>query len=821
MARLLAFFLLLVAALPAAAQTVSERNGPGAVALVSGGKPGAILVDPADDAGVLRAAHDLAADFGRVTGTEARLANVADTVVIAGTVGKSALVDRLARTGKLDLGGVTGRWEAYVHQVVEHPLPGVARALVIAGADRRGTIFGIYDLSQRIGVSPWYWWADVAPRRHAALYVLPGRRVEAPAVRYRGIFLNDEEPALGGWARKTFGGLNHKFYERVFELILRQRGNLLWPAMWGKSFFEDDPANARLANEMGVAISTSHHEPLMRAQQDWHTHNGGAWDYTQNAERLRAFWREGVERTNGMDRLVTIGMRGDGDEPMAQGTATKLLETIVADQRRIISEATGRPAAETPQVWALYKEVQDYYDACMRVPDDVTLLFSDDNWGNIRRLPEPGERRAGGYGVYYHFDYVGDPRNYKWIDTIQLGRVAEQMRLAYDHGARQLWIANVGDLKPLELPTSFFLDYAWNPDAWPVDRNVDYASAWAARQFGPVHAREIGGILTRYGNLAARRKPELLAPDTYTLDEWDRVAGEWEALEFDAETIGHSLPSRDRDSYLELVLHKAMAFANLHALYRSVAYNRVHAADHLGDAMLFADEARRRFARDGALRALYESAAGGKWAGMLAQTHIGYAGWQQPDRDVMPELKTLAGPGKRASPPAPPVWNAVAVDAAHFAKAQPAAGLAWRTIPNLGHSGAAVAAFPMIATAPAPGSGPRLDYVVSFPTPGDVTLEVQAAPDLDVSGQGRLRYAIAIDEDAPQAVNLLAGETAASWAKAVAENVRRGTTRHHVARAGRHVVHIWVVDPQVVFERIVAAWGPLPPTYLGPPEKRP
>ena len=822
MARLAAFLLLLLAAFPAAAQIVSERGAPGSVPLIQEGRPVPILVDPADDPAVQRAARDLASDFGRVSGTDARLLAMpeqpAQALVIAGTIGRSPIIDRLVKAGKLDVAGVSGRWEAYVLQVVDRPLPGTARALVIAGADRRGTVFGIYDLSQGIGVSPWYWWADAAPRRHTRLYAAPGRTVQAPAVKYRGLFLNDEEPALGGWARKTFGGLNHKFYARVFELILRQRGNLLWPAMWGKSFFEDDPENARLANEMGVIVSTSHHEPLMRAQQDWHTHQGGAWDYTKNGERLRAFWREGVARTNAMDRLVTIGMRGDGDQPMTQGTATKLLETIVADQRRIIAEATGRPAADTPQVWALYKEVQDYYDAGMRVPDDVTLLFSDDNWGNIRRLPDPGQARAGGTGVYYHFDYVGDPRNYKWIDTVQLGRVAEQMRLAYDHGARQLWIANVGDLKPLELPTGFFLDYAWNPDAWPVERISDYASDWSARQFGPEHAREIGAVLTRYGDLAARRKPELLAPETYGLDEWERVSAEWQALADEARRIGRLLPARDRDAYLELVLHKVLAFANLHELYRVVALNRAHAAAGFADADALAEQARRLFAWDAELRRLYEGAAGGKWPEMMAQTHIGYSGWQQPERDVMPELGMLAGPGTPAAPLPPARWNAVAIAATRFARAVPAAGLAWRTIPHLGRTGAAVAAFPMTAPAPATGQGPRLDYTVSIPQAGEVTLEVEAAPDLDVSGRARLRYAVALDREAPQVVNLLSGETSASWAKAVAENVRRGTTRHQVASAGRHVIHIWAVDPQLVFERIVAAWGSLPPTALGPPE---
>jgi len=263
-----------------------------------------------------------------------------------------------------------------------------------------------------------------------------------------------------------------------------------------------------------------------------------------------------------------------------------------------------------------------------------------------------------------------------------------------------------------------------------------------------------------------------------------------------------------------------LAFANLHALYRTVAVNRAHAADELADTSVFADEARRRFARDAELRGLYESAAAGKWTGMMAQTHIGYTGWQQPDRDVMPEMKTLAGPGKPV-PPRPPVqWNAVAVDAAHFTRAETAGELAWRTIPHLGRTGTAVAAFRAATEAPAPGKGPRLDYQLSLPKSGAVTIEVQAAPDLDVSGKGQLRYAVALDDEAPQVVNLLAGETPATWAKAVAENVRRGVTRHRLAAPGRHRLHIWMIDPQIVLERIVAAWGPVPQSYLGPPEER-
>jgi hypothetical protein len=818
-ARLPAALLLLLALLagtPAAARApfqVAEQPAPGAVRLLAPGKPTALLVDPADDAGVLRAARDVARDIGRVGGTDALILPEpparAEALIIAGTV-STPLIERLAKAGKIDLTGVRGRWEAYALQVVEKPLPGVARALVIAGADRRGAIFGLYDLSQRIGVSPWYWWADVAPRHHDRLYALPGRQMEAPAVKYRGIFLNDEEPALGNWARRTFKGINHHFYERVFELILRQRGNLLWPAMWGKSFFEDDPENARLAAAMGVVVGTSHHEPLMRAQEDWHKHGAGPWDYAANGERLRAFWREGVGRTNGMDRILTVGMRGDGDEPMTQGTATQLLERIVADQRRIITEATGRPAAETPQVWALYKEVQDYYDAGMRVPDDVTLLFSDDNWGNIRRLPEPGAKRAGGYGVYYHFDYVGAPRNYKWIDTVQIERVWQQMRRAYDHGARQLWIANVGDLKPMELPTSFFLDFAWNPDAWPLERLPSYTSDWAARQFGPAHAAEIGPILTGYADLAARRKPELLAPETYSLAEWDCVEGAWRELAERAAAVAARLPAADRDAYLQLVLHPVLAFGNLHALYRTVALNRDHAARHLPDTDALAAEARRLFARDAELRRLYESAAGGKWAEMMSQTHVGYTGWQQPDRDVMPAVATLAASATAPRPappePEPPVWR-MGVGASLYALAVPANGIGWRVIPHLGPAFGAIEAYPTTAPTQPVGKGPRLDFKVPFEAAGEVSVEVLTAPDLDVRGKGQLRYAVAIDGEAPQLVNL-ADRDEKSWERAVAENGRRGVTRHPIARAGVHIVRLWLVDPGLVFEQITVSGQP-------------
>lgn len=635
---------------------VCSTTTTGALLLIDHARPTGVVADAHDYPGVLRAARDLQSDLARVAGNTGTFstadAPAQPTAIIVGTLGRSARIDRIVRERHIDTSGVKGRWEAYLLQVVEHPEPGIDRALLIAGADQRGTIYGIYELSRRIGVSPWYWWADVPVPRQLTLYVAPGRLVDAPAVHWRGIFLNDEDPALGGWMKAKFGGPNHRFYAHVFELMLRLKANTLWPAMWGRAFADDDPQNPVLASDYGVVIGTSHHEPMMRAHVEWQRYGKGPWNYATNADALRAFWRRGIERMGNHESLVTIGMRGDGDEPMTQGTAIGLLERIVADQRRIIAEVTGKPAAQTPQVWALYKEVQDYFDAGMRVPDDVTLLFSDDNWGNLRRLPKPGSKRGGGYGIYYHFDYVGGPRNYKWIDSTQIERVWQQMQLAYAYGADRLWIVNVGDLKPLEFPISFFLDLAWNPRAMTAQQLAAYPASWAAQQFGAAHAAEAGALLTRYTQYNARRKPELLSPDTYSLTnfhEAERVDADWQSLAERTQRLGDALPPAWHDAWYELLGYPILASANLDALYLAAARNRLYAAQGRATTNAQAALVQHLFARDAELASRYEQdTAGGKWTSMMAQTHIGYTGWQQPETNVMPRTTTLTVPDTAA-----------------------------------------------------------------------------------------------------------------------------------------------------------------------------
>lgn len=622
-----------------AAEPAAVTLSPSADAfpLIAAGKPARIEYDQTDFPGAIRAIQGLRGDLAALSGGEP---TKDAPVVIIGTLGKSAAIDALVASGKLDVSKVRGQWEAFVQQVVENPRPGVARALVIAGADKRGTIFGAYDLSERAGVSPWTWWADVPAPKRSDVFIAPGANVQKPAVKYRGIFLNDEEPALGPWARAKFGGINHAFYERVFELILRLKGDYLWPAMWGKSIYDDDPLSAPLADEMGVVLGTSHHEPMSRAHVEWERYGAGRWDYAKNPDTLRRFWREGVTRMGANESLVTVGMRGDGDEPMTQGTATQLLETIVADQRKIIADVTGKPPEKTPQVWALYKEVQDYYDAGMRVPDDVTLLFADDNWGNIRRLPEPGKTRPGGYGVYYHFDYVGGPRNYKWLNTNQIERAWEQMKLAADYGADQLWIVNVGDLKPMELPTEFFLDYAWNPAALPVEKLPAYTKAWAAQQFGPEHADEIAALLDGYTKLNARRKPELIDASTFSLtnfNEAERVEAEWADLEKRADALRAAIPKAQDDAFFQLVWFPVKASANYTRLQIAAGRNRLYASQGRIATNAQIDLVQTLFDRDAELTRQHDAIAGGKWLHMMDQVHIGYMGWQQPDKNIIPK----------------------------------------------------------------------------------------------------------------------------------------------------------------------------------------
>jgi hypothetical protein len=693
------------------AYVLTERR-PGCFPLVSAGRATPLVVAADDHQGVVRAVGDLADDLARVTGIRPNVSTLAPTapvprgreIVLIGTLGRSRLIDALAAAGKLDVAVLRGRWETSLQQVVERPLPGVDRALVIAGSDQRGTIYGAYDVSRGIGVSPWLYWDDVVPQHRDELHVLPGAHTQGtPAVKYRGFFINDENPSLGTWAPATFGpglapgypgGFNSAFYAKVFEVMLRLKANYLWPAVWGRAFAEDDPRNHATASAYGVVTGTSHEAPMMRGIEEWNRHavaavrdasgaittpghdpygGTGEWSFRHNSAALKAYWTDGIRRMTdqGFEGVVTLGMRGNGDTSLGDGDGIELMDEIITAQRTILSEVTGLSAQELsgiPQVWTMYKEVQRYWDSGLRAPDDVTVVFTDDNWGNIRKVPDPAlPPRSGGYGLYYHLDYVGGGRDYKWVDTTSLPNMWDQLHQTWTYGVRNLWVVNVGDLKGCEFSTQFFLDYAWNPERWQLADIPEWEQHYARENFGAEHAAAIAEVLHAYARLQSRRKPELLNrritvdpakdlstdPSAVMYDdqatpfsltsyrELERVTSEWARLGERAQSIGRALPQSAQDAYYELVLYQVQATANLYALREAEFTNIFHAGQGRATANDLAATTEARFADDLALAGRFNSAvAGGKWKGFQTQPHIDYgdvdrygpnAPWQEPE----------------------------------------------------------------------------------------------------------------------------------------------------------------------------------------------
>ncbi|WP_339617012.1 glycosyl hydrolase 115 family protein [uncultured Gilvimarinus sp.] len=625
---------------------LTDTPEPTDLRLVDGRKTATLYHANTADSAIVLALDDLKDDIKRVTGKSpsvtSDLTKLGKQAVIAGEIGRNELIDRLITQKKIDVSEIANRWEGYLIQVVQNPLAGVEQALVVAGSDRRGVAYGLYNISEHIGVSPWYWWADVPVKKSSDLTIKADTRItDAPKVKYRGIFLNDEAPALTGWVTEKFGNYNHEFYEHVFELLMRLKANYMWPAMWNNAFNDDDPLNMVRAHEHGIVMGTSHHEPMMRADKEWNRYGQGDWDYATNPDNLAKFWRDGAERNKPYDSIFTMGMRGQEDTPMSEDQNIELLETIVSDQRKILRDVfSDRDITDVPQLWALYKEVQGYYENGMRVPDDVTLLWADDNWGNIRRLPTPAEReRSGGAGVYYHFDYVGGPRSYRWMNVTPIAKIWEQMNLADAFQADRIWIVNVGDLKPQEFPMEYFLRLAWDPSDWPKERLTEFGQLWAEREFGAEHAADIAQLVTGYSHHNGRRKPELMSPDTYSqlnYNEADRVSAELTELVEKAEAIYDDIPRAQRDAFFQLVLHPVTATYLVNELYNVTAKNRLYASQGRANANLYAERAQELFNADAELTKRYHKLNGGKWNHFMAQPHIGYTHWNNPPANTMP-----------------------------------------------------------------------------------------------------------------------------------------------------------------------------------------
>ncbi|MCB9056164.1 MAG: glycosyl hydrolase 115 family protein [Chitinophagales bacterium] len=795
------------------------------------------------------AAGLLQKDIEAVTGKKIPLLNsienVKGNVIIIGTISHSDLLKQLNKKKKIVTDKLTNTWEASYVKSITSPYKNIDHALIITGSDRRGVAYGVFELSKQIGVSPWYWWADVPVIKKSDLFIdLKTDIIDAPKIKYRGIFLNDEAPALTGWAREKFGGLNHQFYEKVFELILRLKGNYLWPAMWGNAFNDDDTLNPVLADKYGIVMGTSHHEPMLRAQQEWKRYGKGKWDYNVNEEVLKDFWKKGIENMGTHESILTVGMRGDGDMPMSRETATDLLERIVKDQREIITEVTGKPADKTPQLWALYKEVQDYYDKGMRVPDDVTLLLCDDNWGNIRKLPKADAKpRRGGYGIYYHFDYVGGPRNYKWLNTNPLPRIWEQMHLAYEYNVRDIWIVNVGDLKPMEFPISFWFDYAWNPEKIGANDLQAYTEKWAADLFGNKYAKEIASILATYTKINGRKKPEMLNENTYSFyyGEWESVVTEYNDALKKAEEINSQLPAEYKDAFFQLVLHPVKACANLNEMYYYVALNKEAFKNKWEETNTSADKVKELFEKDSLITNEYHQLKNGKWNHMMDQKHIGYRSWQEPRMQTMPEVKYVPADSIQpitildeaipiAEHPEKTSYNLfyetnnyVSINADHFTKAVNSNGIKWQVLSDHGRTGSSITTFPVIAKEQSiSNTSPHVEYEFYTYSVDSFKVNAYFSPTYNFHDtDDGLQYAISVDDETPQIISInreSKGNEGGIMYNWVANNIIIKNSAHNIHKAGKHTLKYWMIDPGIVLQKLVLDFGGVNPSYLGPPE---
>jgi hypothetical protein len=815
--------LLITHSVLAAEQFVNFDNGD---LLLNKNNSVKIYMDGNDQKGVAIAVRNLQSDLQKVCGGEISIVDAAaDADIVIGTLGHSAAVDQFAKAKRINAKLLKGKKEMYLISIQNGKV-------VIAGSDRRGTIFGIYELSRQIGVSPWYYWADVPVVHHDLIFVKNGDFTDGePAVRYRGLFINDEAPCLTSWVKNTFGTEygGHDFYAKVFELILRLKGNFLWPAMWGWAFYADDPENGKTADEMGVMIGTSHHEPMGRNHQEWvrHRKEYGAWNYQTNKDVLDRFFREGIERAQGTDDLITIGMRGDGDEAMSAEADTKLLQTIVDNQRRIIQEVTKRPAKETPQVWALYKEVLDYYDKGMTVPDDVLILLCDDNWGNVRRVPNAQERKhPGGWGLYYHVDYVGAPRNSKWLNVTPSQNMWEQLQLAYQNGIDRLWILNVGDIKPMEYPITLFMDMAWNPDAVTADVTASHTTAFCRQLWGTDQAEEASRILNLCCKYNGRVTAEMLNAFTYNVEtgDWQRAVNEYMELENAALRQFLTLKEDQRDSYRQLILFPVQAMSNIYQMYYAQAMNHKLFREQNPDANLWADKVEAAFRRDSLLCAQYNhDIANGKWNGMMTQKHIGYVSWNDDfPHDVMPKvfrLENIDGPGHFSFFEKN---GYVAMEAEHFWEQQGAGQAQWTVIPYMGRTLSAMSLMPYTTGTDNASLSYRFMLSEKNNQLREVKVYVVVKSTLDYLNKGGLEYTVSIDGGEAQTVNFNSElnekpeNIYSKYYPTVALRVVPSMVQLPLgtSNGGWHTLTLHPKDPGIVFEKVVVDCGGYQPSFL-------
>lgn len=628
--------------------------------------------------GVIRVTEKVAHDVELVSGKKPQIlvekeipetleSSGEDWTIIAATKGKSSFLKKLEEAGSAELKELEQKRECYAWIFPEIKNRTKSNLLVIAGSDKRGTIYGLFHLSEMLGVSPFVDWCGLMPPKQEKIELREDMACisKEPSVRYRGFFINDEWPAFGNWCNHNFGGFNAKAYDHVFELLLRLKGNYLWPAMWSARFADDGPdlLNAELADEYGIIMGMSHHEPCLRQGEEYkylrgkNSVYGDAWNFRTNREGITKFWEDGLKRSGKFENVITVGMRGEADTAIMGKNATledniQLLRDVLKTQKKLIQERVNPDLTKVPRMIALYKEVEEFFYGNEKTKglmgaeelEDVILMFCDDNYGNLRTLPtEEMRKHAGGYGMYYHLDYHGWPVSYEWINSSYLPKIWEQMSMAYDFGVRELWMVNVGDIATQEFPLSFFLDMAYDFDRWgsrALNCTQEYTRKWVRQQFGSVEEETqdtIADILEQYTKIIHRRRPEALNPETYhpvQEKESSRIFEEEEQLlkklQDVYETIEKTNP-QNLSAFIALVYYPAFGTMNLVKMQILAGWNHYYANLGAVCANDYGDEVERCMEQDRKAVEMYHQMDQGRWYGMGMSQHIGFTHWNEDE----------------------------------------------------------------------------------------------------------------------------------------------------------------------------------------------
>ena len=842
-----------VSAMPVMADIeISNKSVNGAFAIATPYDATPVCISSSETVVVKKVANMFADDIGRVTGQKPAL-NVSkkvsgNRVIVIGTLGSNAFIDKLAKQGKLDVKNIRGGWEQYTIQVVKNPAKGISEALVVVGSDKRGTAYGTLTISEKMGVSPFYWWTDVPVKLKKEVW-LSGKEIsKSPTVKYRGFFINDEDWGLKTWASLTFekelGDIGPKTYAKVCELILRLKGNMLAPAMHEcTGAFYSHPESKLVADSLGIIITTSHCEPLLintASKWEWDTKRDGEWNYAVNAKGVQKKWDDRLKKASSYDNIYTLGMRGlhdaglRGNLPIDQQTI--LMNQIIKDQRSLLTKHIKKNIKDIPQIYVPYKEAMDVYENGLHVPEDITLVWVDDNYGYMKRVSNPKEQKRRGHsGVYYHLSYLGAPHDYLWLNTTPPVLMYEELMKSYNTGADRYWLLNVGDIKPMELGIKTFFDLAWNVDAYNIQNINNHQSKFLGHLFGEAYTSRFQNILDTYYQLAWSRKPEFMGWER----EWDtkeytglrdtefsfqnygeaqRRLMEYEQLANNVKSLMNELHANQRDAFFEILGHPVMASYQMNRKFLMAQLNHEQfKLGNLEEANWAARQSREAFDSIATLNKQYNSVAGGKWDDMMNMAPA----WCSLSHK-MPEINITKDCDEAPidlSIKQEPLDKCYVVDLRKYANKVEKRGNKISLVEGLGYDWKVI----QLGAPTCKGgdandlNGDRIEYTIPFINADEVEITLYTVPFFPIYKGKTTKIGVSVDGSQAQVFNNEFKEYGKSWKDQVLRNGAVARLKFKIDKTQpTHTISFICGDVGMMIQKVIIDWGGLKKSYLGP-----